>query len=109
MHRWLNHRFARATSRPARQLGSCASCIALAYLLGSAPACLNPDISDEDPLSTLTPALDVDDEDDTLIDEQGQGGDGADEAEPVDDALRPRLPAPDPGPRMRPRRITPRR
>jgi hypothetical protein len=73
--------------------------IVLASLLGVLPACLNPDISDEYPLTMQAEALDVAD-----------GGVERDESADEDDALEDDAPEDDAEPagdrRPRPRRFT---
>jgi hypothetical protein len=58
---------------------------ALAGLLGVVPACLNPDISDEYPLTMEAEALDVDDSG-AELDESADEDESADDDEPTDDA-----------------------
>jgi hypothetical protein len=74
MFRWLNRR------------------AALAALLAVSPACLNPDISDEYPLSTQADALDVDDSGEAIdesADEEALTDDDAADDEAADDDAEP--------------------
>ncbi|HTV21965.1 MAG TPA: hypothetical protein VMG12_24915 [Polyangiaceae bacterium] len=77
-------------------------------LLCAAPACLNPDISDELPLTTEAEAIDVDDggeasdeaaDEDTVTDDEASDDEASD-----DDSSGRQLPATDVNERERPRR-----
>jgi hypothetical protein len=62
MHRWLNHDVIGTSRRILRRdARSSRPAILLAALLGVQPACLNPDISDEYPLTMQAASLDVGD------------------------------------------------
>lgn len=114
MHRWLNHSIVRTRALPLqRRRGSAAAGIALISVLGMLPGCLNPDISEETPLTTQAPALDLEfDEGSGLPDEQAEPNapvEEGDEDEDEPDAVAPDSPARDRSFRNPRRRTTGRR
>jgi hypothetical protein len=90
MHRWLNHDVVGTSQRLLRRSApSSRPAILLAALLGVQPACLNPDISDEDPLTMQAAALEVGDGG-PPSDELVEDGARVEDEEPAeDDAVAP--------------------